>query len=114
MSKYDATGRSTGFPVENGHFSRTPAAAVFDNRVSHATYRVLGALAFCVNQDGICFPSTTTLARRLGCTRQNVRYHIRKLEQLGYVSVERRKRGNGMNEVNRYYLSYPPLDEVAA
>ncbi len=99
--------------IENGHFSRLPAAAVFDGRVSAATLRILAALAVYADRDGICWPSTTTLGRGLGCTRQNVRYHIKKLERTKYVWVERRKRGNGMNEVNRYHISYPPLDQSA-
>ena len=97
---------------EGGRFSRCPAAAVYDVRLSSETFRVLAALAVHVNRDGLCFPSTSLLARRLRCTRGNIRYHVKKLQKAGYLWVEHRKRGNGMHEVNRYYLRYPPLDNL--
>jgi DNA-binding transcriptional ArsR family regulator len=97
--------------VENGHFSRLPAAAVFDRRLSAANLRWLAALGVYADRNGFCWPSMTTLARRMGCTRQNVSYHIRKVEGFGYVHVTRRKRGNGANDVNLYQLVYPPIGE---
>lgn len=96
---------------ENGHFSRLPAAAVFDRRLSAANLRVLAALGVYADPNGYCWPSLTTVGRRIGCTRQNVAYHIKKIRKLGYLLVTQRKRGNGMNEVNLYQLVYPPIGE---
>lgn len=101
----DATANRT----ENGHFARLPAAAVYDPSVSAATLRILAALGVYANQDGLCFPSTTTLARRLGLSRQGVQYHIKKLDRLGYIIVSRRRREDGMNRPNLYQLVYPTL-----
>ena len=98
-------------PVENGHFSRLPAAAVSDRRLSHANVRFLAALGVYADRNGYCFPSMTKLARQMGCTRQNVRYHIGRLEKFGYINVTRRKRANGTNEVNLYQLVYPAKGE---
>jgi len=103
------TGRAAGNKTENGHFSRLPSAAVYDRSVSAATLRVLAALGVYANRDGLCFPSTTTLARRLCLSRQCVQYHIKKLERFGYVVVSRRRREDGMNRPNLYQLVYLAL-----
>lgn len=94
---------------ENGHFSRLPAAAVFDPRVTAKTMRALAALGTYADKHGMCWPSMGTLAKRLRLSRSGIRYHIKKLEQIGYVHVERRRKGNRSNEVNRYQLVYPEV-----
>lgn len=108
-SAQPSTGDAAANKTENGHFSRLPAAAIYDSSVSAATLRVLAALGVYADRDGLCFPSTTTLARRLGLSRQGVQYHIKKLERLGYVMVSRRRREDGMNRPNLYQLVYPAL-----
>jgi DNA-binding transcriptional ArsR family regulator len=46
--------------------------------------------------------SATTLAARLGLSRQRVNYHLRELEQHGLVElVEERRRGNAIERVMR-------------
>ena len=93
-----------------GHFSRLPAAAVSDRRMSAATLRCLAALAVYADKDGRCFPSLKKLGTRLGVSRQAVQHHFRKLKALGYVITESQKRANGSQKVNAYQLVYhtPP------
>lgn len=97
-----------------GTFSRLPSAAVCDARVSHSTLRILAAFCIHVDKDGLCFPSVATIAKRVGLSRAGVQYHIRKLERLGYLTVDRKKRSDGMNRVNNYQVSYWDFASVPA
>ena len=58
------------------------------------------------NKDGICWPATQTLADSLKLSRTGVRYHIKKLEDLGFVYIERRKKARGTNQTNRYQVVF--------
>ncbi len=93
--------------AKGGNFSRLPSAAVCDARVSPETLRVLAAFCMYADKDGICFPATVTVAHKIGLSRQGVQYHVRKLERLRYLTVWRRQRPDGMNQVNHYQVSYP-------
>ncbi len=50
-----------------------------------ATYTGLARFA---NREGECFPSQTTLAKRLGMSRMQVSREINKLEKLGLIEVK--------------------------
>jgi hypothetical protein len=90
----------------SGRFSITPALAVEDHRLGDAAYRVLACLGTYADRHGWCWPSTTTLARRLGITRQAVQRSLRQLADLGYIEVEHRHRPDGAQDRNRYRLLF--------
>ena len=94
-----------------GRFSRLPAAAVVDLRLSAEALRVLAVLGCYADKTGRCWPAVTTMARRLGLHRTTVQRHLRKLEgTLGHVDrTETIRETRGGWGRNRYRLSYPEL-----
>ena len=90
----------------SGRFSIVPALAVEDRRLSAPAFRVLAALGTYSDKDGWCWPSMSTLARMLNCTRQAVQQHIRELAKLGYIEVQPQLRENRGNTANRYRLLF--------
>jgi hypothetical protein len=99
--------------MNTGPFSRLPAAAVFDDRLSAGALRVLAALGVYADAQGMCYPAVTTLARRLGRDRRNVQRDIGTLVAMGYVervlTIRATKGGYGRN---RYVLAYPPAPDA--
>lgn len=61
---------------------------------------VLMALADNANQEGYCWPSLDTIARRCNMTRQGVINNISKLEAWGWLSVEREG-----GKSNKYHIN---------
>ena len=90
----------------SSRFSIVPARAVEDRRLSAAAFRVLAALGTYSDKDGWCWPSMSTLARMLNCTRQAVQQHIRELAKLGYIEVQPQLRENRGSTANRYRLLF--------
>lgn len=70
-----------------------------------ATKFVLVALADRANHEGYCWPSREDLARMTGQTARSVQNQINKLEELGYLEKEERRRKDGYRASNGYYLS---------
>lgn len=90
-----------------GNFSRLPAAAAFDRRLSRAALRVLAAICTYCDKFGTCYPGIARIAAELDVSRQAVQRQIRKLEQLGYLITTHRKRWQGGNMSNHYQVVYP-------
>jgi DNA-binding MarR family transcriptional regulator len=90
----------------SGRFAVTPARAVEDRRLGDAAYRVLACLGTYAGKDGWCWPSTSTLAERLGVSRQAVQRSLRRLAAFGYIEVEHRRRADGSQDRNRYRLLF--------
>ena len=93
-------------PAATARFARVPASAVVDKRLSPKTFRELAMICVYANKDGLCWPATQTMADRLRLSRTGVRYHIKKLEDLGLVYVERRSRARGARQTNRYQIVF--------
>tara|TARA_R110002110_G_scaffold85816_4_gene223680 strand:+ start:5760 stop:6170 length:411 start_codon:yes stop_codon:yes gene_type:complete len=95
-----------------GRFSRLPAAAVYDQNLSPQALRVLAALAVHADTQGFCYPSQSTLAKRLGKTRQTIQYHLKLLRDAGYVDIIPNKKSSGAWRHNFYQIHYPsPLEQ---
>lgn len=96
------------FPGLAGKFGRVAAAAIFDLRLSAEALRVLTVLSTYANTAGRCFPSVGTIAERLRCKPRVVQYHLRRLEEFGYVIVEPQA-GTGRSgwATNTYILTFP-------
>jgi hypothetical protein len=90
----------------SGRFAITPARAVEDHRLGDAAYRVLACLGTYADKDGWCWPSTETVATRLGITRQAVQRSRRQLTSLGYIEIERQTRTDGGYGRNRCRLLF--------
>lgn len=73
-----------------------------------ATYTGLARFA---NKEGECFPSQTTLAKRLGMSRMQVSREINKLETLGLIEVKPQFGANGEQRANLYILCEIPKED---
>ncbi len=71
-------------------YSIFAARAVFDLDLTGTEVRVLAALGTYADQEGWCHPAQTTLATRLGVTRQTISATIKKLVAKGYVATHAR------------------------
>jgi len=89
-------------------YSRVPEAAFPDWRISSPALRVLGILCRYTDKNGYCFPSQSTIAKRLGLARSTINYHIKKLRQLGYLQSERRTTSSGGETSCLYRITTPP------
>lgn len=102
--------------VENGHFSRCPAAAVFDKTITDGELRALAAAgAFTEKGTMICRASQITIARHLGVHRQSVSRWFAALVAKGYmVLVNTTQRAHGGRGPNVYRLIYPAMTQDKA
>lgn len=72
---------------------------------NHTQKLVLLALADNANDQGECWPSMETIARKCDLSVQGVRNHIQKLEAYGLLGVDR---SHSDTRSNRYALTVPP------
>ena len=92
--------------------SNMPVSAFLDQRMNGTALRVLGVLCSYTDRNGVCFPSQTTLAKRLGLSRQTVNYQVKFLRKAGYLLVERRTNEHG-GEISCAYRVLDPMNPVA-
>ncbi|MBK8160860.1 MAG: helix-turn-helix domain-containing protein [Rhodospirillaceae bacterium] len=79
-----------------GRYTKIAASAAFDRSISAEAFRVLAALGTYADAGGVCFPSVSTIAARLGLSRRQIQRHLRAIEAAGYLITETRKRTDGM------------------
>lgn len=78
----------------------------FNQKLKPSTDKfVLIALADYADENGSCFPSHQKTADRTGASVATVRRAVQRLEESGYITVERRHRGDGSQSSNRYVLN---------
>lgn len=90
----------------NGRLTIFQAAAVDDQRLGNAAFRVLAALGSYADADGFCYPSQGTIADRLKVSRQAVAKCIAQLVALGYVTVTHQFLPNGAKRNSLYRLNF--------
>jgi hypothetical protein len=90
----------------SARFAITPARAVEDHRLGDAAYRLLACLGTYSDRDGWCWPAMSTVAKRLGVTRQAVQQRIKQLHHCGYLEIQRESRPDGGDARNRYRLLF--------
>jgi len=78
--------------------------------MSLAALRVLGILCSYADQDGYCYPSQTTIAKRLNVSRPAVNRQIQVLVKLGYLEVSRRTTGSGGETSCLYRVITPGIE----
>nr|WP_282560078.1 helix-turn-helix domain-containing protein [Providencia rettgeri] len=72
----------------------------------------MARLADFSNDDGVCWPSVPTIARQIGAGESTVRTAIKNLEKAGWLSSEKRRKGN-RNASNIYQLNVDKLASAA-
>lgn len=78
-----------------------------DTRFKGADLLILLCLADHANDEGICWPSYQTLAKRARCSRRQAIRCVAKLAQEGWVRIEHVRIGERMNKSNRFHLCMP-------
>ncbi|WP_265512145.1 helix-turn-helix domain-containing protein [Providencia heimbachae] len=73
---------------------------------------IMARLADFSNDEGICWPSVPTIARQIGAGESTVRTAIKNLEKAGWLSSEKRRKGN-RNTSNIYQLNVGKLASAA-
>ena len=66
---------------------------------------VLVALADHADDKGICWPGARGLASKCGVTERTIRANLKQLAEQGLIEAEERKRDDGSQASNRYYLN---------
>lgn len=74
---------------------------------------VLLKLADNANDDGLCWPSQSTIARHTGVTRESVNRICRRLEEKGMIEIIQRKDG-AVNLSNHYMLKITGASDVGS
>lgn len=83
-------------------------AFMSDKRLNSTSRLVLHTLAAHMTARGeSCWPSQATIADEAGLNPQTVKRTLRRLRELGWVTVEQRKRGNGSFSTNEYAPAIP-------
>lgn len=77
-------------------------------------FAVLAALATFADEDGLCWPSQSTLAAKLKRSRPTINRIIQGLGDLGLIRVEHRRGRDGARLSCLYRLRFTPLDEEGA
>lgn len=103
----------------HGRLTIFQAAAVDDERLGNAAFRVLAALGTYSDENGWCFPTQNTLAARLRITRQAVSKSLHQLEELGYITIhfqyadDKAQKGSKYRLCLDYLPERPPQPDVA-
>ncbi len=78
-----------------------------DKRTTGAARLVLLSLADQANDEGVCWPSIATIARRANVHRDSVHRAIIELEEMGFLTRTPRKIGANVNQTNLYVIKIP-------
>jgi len=84
-------------------FAIVPRQAAEDDTLSDTVFRTLTILASYNDDEGWCYPSYNTIAKRRGLTRRTVIRHIEELVSKGYVVKQSRMNEKGEQTSNKYY-----------
>lgn len=57
------------------------------------------------NKVGVCWPAIPTMARELKMSQSTIRRSLRDLVQKGFLVIEERRRKNGADSSNKYYVN---------
>lgn len=82
-----------------------PSLAVVDSRLTLRDLSVLVALS-CFAKKRQCYPSQRTISVMLGISRQAVHKSLRKLEEAGYITSQRRIREDGGDTTKMYTIVF--------
>lgn len=103
-----------GHPLDNRRWGRIPAWWLDHPGLDADGFAVLAALATFADEDGLCWPSQSTLAAKLKRSRPTINRIIQGLSDLGLVGVEHRRGRDGARLSCLYRLRFTPSDETPA
>lgn len=94
-------------------FSVLPARAIDDARLSRTHLRCLAALCTYTDQNGWAWPSTSTIADKLGVSRQLVSRCLHDLKAWGFVEIRAQRGDDGGQTSNLYRVLFDVGEPVA-
>ncbi len=100
-------------PLDTRRWGRIPAWWLDQPGLDADGFAVLAALATFADEDGLCWPSQSTLAAKLKRSRPTINRIIQGLSDLGLVGVEHRRGRDGARLSCLYRLRFTPFDEKA-
>lgn len=84
-------------------------SSIFENQEPKGAERlVLLALADNANDEGVCWPSVKTIAKKAAIDERRCHRIIKDLEELGYLIVTERQGANGLKSTNIYNVYADP------
>jgi Helix-turn-helix domain len=94
-------------------YVRVRAIVIEDHRrLGHATFRVYWCLRSFANAEGVCWPSVSTIGKRLGMARSTISEHLATLVRCCYLRSEATSRGDKGRAANRYYFAPLPAQQT--
>lgn len=103
---------SAANPPDTGRWGRIPAWWLDHPGLDADGFAVLAALATFADEDGLCWPSQSTLAAKLKRSRPTINRIIQGLSDIGLVGVEHRRGRDGARLSCLYRLRFTPADGV--
>ncbi|MDQ2104662.1 helix-turn-helix domain-containing protein [Azospirillum isscasi] len=104
---------SIGQPA-SGRWGRIPAWWLDHPHLDADGFAVLAALATYADDQGICWPSQSTLAAKLKRSRPTINRILQRLDEIGLVEIVHRRGSNGARLSCLYRLRFATADEAAA
>lgn len=84
-------------------FTMVPNIVLFDTRLTIAAKVVFAIIQSHTFGKDCAYPSLQKIAQEAGCAKNTVIKAIRKLEEIGYLIVDRKREARKKNRANRYY-----------
>ncbi|WP_455173234.1 helix-turn-helix domain-containing protein [Azospirillum largimobile] len=106
------TASPTTNPLDARRWGRIPAWWLDHPGLDADGFAVLAALATFADEDGLCWPSQSTLAAKLKRSRPTINRIIQGLSDIGLVGVEHRRGRDGARLSCLYRLRFTPADPV--
>lgn len=83
-------------------YAAVPAQAMQDRRLRVADWRVLTAISFRADAEGVAWPSQSDLSRLTGLSRQKVNATVKRLCEFSYIEKTKMRRRKGKFSLNCY------------
>lgn len=97
--------------MENGFFVQVPNTAIMDDRLSDSQFKLLCILSTYLNEEGYCFPKTSTIEKKAKCSRATVFRNLKALSDFGFIKKVNLFRDDGGQTVSAYYINFNPVDK---
>lgn len=98
--------------MSQARVSITPSDAWSDLRLTPLQCRLLGLIGSYLGKDHRAWPSQNTLAGQLGVSRKAVNDGVKALREYGYIEVEHRRRDDGGQTSNCYFVRMDPVSRT--
>lgn len=96
-----------------GNFTTIPNKFIVNNELDVYEFRALCYLCKICDNNNACYPSQQTIANNTNISIAKVKKAVKRLMELGIVTVENRFKENGSNNTNIYVIRAEPDGEFS-